>query len=142
MPFRYDINVDAGLGVVTFVGAIDGEDLVGAIAALFSDGRWTSGYSAVWDFRDVEQFVIEPSDVAAVLETVADLHDERQTGKAAFVARRHLDLSILNMFSFRLKRIPGREANVFDDLGKAAAWLDANRQLCPLIAQLQESDAR
>ena len=92
MPYRHLLRPEYSLGVIRFTGLVDGADLLHAMRALYLDPVWEPSFSAVWDFREVGQLILFPSDITDLLALFEELKPRLDSvGRTAVLARRQID---------------------------------------------------
>lgn len=126
MTDRYEIEIDAykQRGVVRFLGDVEGRDMVDAYSRLFSSGDWRLTYDSVWDFTGIESLDMSLEDVDSMMDTSRALTAAGQSGRVVGVVAQEDHEIMARLIRARLTRL-GREAELFETMEEAEAWLDA-----------------
>jgi SpoIIAA-like len=119
MPMVIDIDKAAELITATVRGRISFDDLRAALAALFEDPDFDSGFNRLWDLREARPLLLSDK-VRAKVRVVRDLLGGRRT---AIVASSK-DAELARMYRLFVEDI---ETQVFHNKEDAVAWLGAQR---------------
>ncbi len=107
---------DKGFGRVVMAGEVHGEDIVEAAHALLTHPRWRTSFDVIWDGRGVTSLILEPDDLAKMVEAKAEV----TAGKEVTIAVRTLDKEMAKLCTLLL-RVRGREVKVVGTLDEALA---------------------
>ena len=124
MAFHVHISPADALGVVTFLDAVTGADLAGALDALYADPRWRPGFDALWDFGRMSTLVLDPDDLKALVALDFAYEAVGGVGRDAIVVTTDLDRSLAALFEHLSKETP-RPNRVFASVEAARTWLAA-----------------
>ncbi|WP_434972505.1 hypothetical protein [Longibacter sp.] len=125
MPFSYMIDRGRTLAVAGLTGRVDASVFSDAMYDLYSDDEWSEGMKSLWDLRYVDELVISPDDIPAMVNVVGSLREKLGDGRAAFVAPHEPVHSIARLILLRT-RVPERERRVFRQINDALDWLDVS----------------
>ncbi|HHP7237708.1 MAG TPA: hypothetical protein ACFCU0_04675 [Longibacter sp.] len=119
--------IDRGrtLAVAGLTGRVDASVFSDAMYDLYSDDEWSEGMKSLWDLRYVDELVISPDDIPAMVNVVGSLREKLGDGRAAFVAPHEPVHSIARLILLRT-RVPERERRVFRQINDALDWLDVS----------------
>jgi hypothetical protein len=138
MPHALRVHPAYGLGVVRFLGDVDGTALVRAMGELYTDAVWEPGFAVAWDYRGSGDFILRPSDVRRVASLADRLAPTIGRGRRALLVRRDLEARATAILAKYMVTGGNRERRTFGTATDAAAWLDVPSWLIddPLLVEV------
>lgn len=121
------IDSDAARGVVEFGAICRGQDMLGAMEALFSLPGWRRDFDSVWDFSSVVSLDFHLVQVEAMMAQSRELTAMGQRGRLAAVVVLDDHMVVAKLLAARLEK-SGREGAIFATRGEAEEWLGQKRQ--------------
>ena len=123
MPFRVEIDPERRRALVEIDGTVTAAVVMEAMEELFGNPQWQPGYDGLWDCSGIQQLVMDPADLGALVALATSLAPRIGTGRGAFVLTRDLDSMMAALVVYR-SRPSDRDRRVFRTREEAVAWLD------------------
>ncbi len=123
MPVSIVFDLHRRHATVAHTGAVEGRDLADAVDLLYTSAQWQTGLNVLWDGTGITALVVEPGDVAGLV----DAHERHEAVAAgsrnALLAVRADDRLIAELFVTLSRRLTA-PYRLFTDRNEALAWLD------------------
>jgi hypothetical protein len=123
---HYRIDQSQRLATLTFGGSVSGTELAQATRTLYEDPMWAAGFDAIWDFRSIEELLLEKDDIRSLVELDASYADLAAGGRDIFIVARALDYAMGRIYAHFAKDGPRQSqmvrspAEAWEALGRVA----------------------
>lgn len=99
MSYRYVIDPDRRLALVTVSGSVDGTVFAEATRALYMDPAWGPGFDAIWDLTAVRQIVVEWEELQGLAAMDRQHAELAGDGRDIAVVARDLDEVVVEAYA-------------------------------------------
>lgn len=128
MTTTIHVHPKRGVGVVRFTGTVEYDTLREAVDALIHRDAWLPDYDVIWDWRDVSTLIMSSEELDALIDNLHKRKPQLGDGRCAIVAERDMDRHFAQLVMLKDPDCP-RERHLFDSVGAAARWLEADEVL-------------
>ncbi len=123
MPVRWELR--GSVLILVFSDIVERAEIEGALAAAFSDPRFTPGMGLLWDARS-SQTLLSSDDVTWRLDLVSALAKRGLVNRAAVVVTEQWRATLDYFRAVADRMAPGFRLAMFVDEPEALAWLEAD----------------